>query len=96
MEKTFENECLSNNSKMLSQKTWLFFYKDNQVLVKNIKSVGLYGLHIYNRVILKKSRLRSPFSARSIRRNLGFPVRGQRTCSNSKTSKKRLWLKKKN
>jgi len=30
---------------------------------------------------------------RFLRRNQGFPVHGQRTCSNGKTAKKKLWKK---
>ncbi len=30
-------------------------------------------------------------SLRFIRRSYGFPIRGQRTCTNGKTAKKKLW-----
>ena len=57
---------------------------------KSIKNNFLL-LNNYRKRLFVKSRFQSNISLRNIRKNLGFPVRGQRTCSNSKTAKKRLW-----
>jgi|GEM_PF-4613235 hypothetical protein len=76
--------------KYLSKKIFLYqefiqFRNYKKPIISSFLSLNHYG-----KKLLIKSRFQSSISLRNIRKNLGFPVRGQRTCSNSKTAKKRL------
>lgn len=73
----------------------IFLYQNfNLNIVYNtiIKNKYLY-LNFYNKHFIIKSRFQSQSCLRNIRRNAGYPIRGQRTSSNGKTAKKRLWKK---
>lgn len=85
MKKYYENSFLIKYS-LLNHK-YQFNRKKNILVLDNLK------LGVYNKNLFKKVKLCSPLSLRYIRKHLGFPVRGQRTSSNGKTARKRLWKK---
>jgi len=84
-------KILSNiEEKYLSKKIFLYQeFVQSKIYKKSVINNFLF-LNNYGRKLFIKPRLQSSTSLRNIRKNLGFPVRGQRTCSNSKTAKKRL------
>lgn len=79
--------CLNLKTKNLKS-------KHKKILTKTIKNLSiLVAGDLKKKIILNNLRLVSIKSYRGLRKECGLPVRGQRTHTNAKTARKKLYFK---